>query len=122
MKKFIFSGLVMAVAAFFGVLGFAPSTAFARSTAVAEVGQTQKGPQVKLPSNSGMPPYKQAEVFLGTISKQNGHYVLTAGQMTYKLNDPAKVKKYNGEQVQITGKLNPKTNKIQVLKIKKPSY
>ena len=88
------------------------------------MGQAQQTQHVQLPGKNpaNMAIYKHAQVFLGTISKQNGHYVLTAGQFTYKLNDPAKVKKYNGEQVQITGKLNPKTNKIKIIRVKKPSY
>lgn len=123
MKKITFGGLALLVATFFGMVQFGSLTAFARSTPVGQMGQTHQAQDVQLASKqAGMAPYNKAQVFLGTIAKQNGHYVLTVGQMTYKLTDQAKVKRYKGEQVQITGKLNPKTNKITVKKIKKSSY
>lgn len=121
MKNITLSGMALILAAFIGMVQFGSPTAFARPAAAAQMGQTQQTQHVQLPgknsANSAI--YSHAQIFMGTVSKQNGHYVLTAGQFTYKLNDQSKVKKYNGEQVLITGRLNPKTNKITVMKIKK---
>lgn len=124
MKKITFGGMTLILAAFFGMMVAGSPTAFARSTAVAQRGKTQQTQHVQLPNESpaNMALYNTTQVFLGTVTKQDGHYVLTAGQLTYKLNDQSKVQKYNGEQVQIIGKLNPKTNKIKVKKIKKANY
>lgn len=123
MRKLTLSAIALGTAAFFAVVQFASPAAFAQPAAAAQMGQTQQSQHVQLPgknpANAAI--YKHAQIFMGTISKQNGHYVLTAGQFTYKLNEQSKLAKYKGEQVQITGKLNPKTNKVHVLKIKKAS-
>lgn len=124
MKKITLNAMTLVVAAFFGIVQFGSPTAFARTAAIARDGQNQQTQQPKVPGKSpaNAALYSQPQVFLGTVTKQNGHFVLTAGQFTYKLNDQSKIKKYAGEQVQITGKLNPKTNKIKIMKIRKPSY
>lgn len=121
MRKLTLSTIALGAAAFFAVAQFASPAAFARPATVAQMGQTQQSKQPQMPgkntANNAI--HNQTQMFLGTISKQNGHYVLTVGQFTYKLNDQSELAKYNGEQVRITGKLNPKTNKINVQKIKK---
>lgn len=123
MKKITFSALAFLVAAFFGMIQFGSPTALAATTASGQMGQNKQAQHVQLPSNQqGMNPYNKAEAFLGTVTKQNGHYVLTVGQITYKLTDQRKVAQYKGKQVEIIGKLNPKTNRIKVKTIKRPSF
>ena len=119
MKKISLGTLALVAGALFVAMQFASPAAFARSAAVTQMGQSQQNAKVKVPSNPRMTPSNGSQIFWGTVKKQNGHYVLTAGQFTYKLNDQSQLKKYAGEQVQVTGKLNPKTNKIKVKKIKK---
>lgn len=124
MKTITFGATAIILAACIGMVQFGSPTTFARSTAVAQAGNSQHSHQAQISGNSSANAalYSQSQVFLGTISKDNGHYVLTAGYFTYKLDDQSKVKQYDGEQVQITGKLNPKTNKIHIIRIRKPSY
>lgn len=117
MKNFVVSGIALVVASFFAMIQFGSPTAFARPMPAAQMGQSQQG-QVQT-KNQAKPAYRNAQIYLGTVTKQNGQYVLKAGTFTYKLSDQSQAKKYEGKEVQITGKLNPKTNKINVQKIKK---
>lgn len=119
MKKISLGTLALVAGAFFIAMQFASPAAFARPAAASQMGQSQQGAKVKIPSNPGRSPSNVSQIFWGTVTKKNGQYVLTAGQFTYKLNDQSQLAKYAGEQVQITGKLKPKTNRIKVQKIKK---
>lgn len=119
MKKISLGTLALVAGAFFIAMQFASPAAFARPSAASQMGQSQQGAKVKIPSNPGRSPSNVSQIFWGTVTKKNGQYVLTAGQFTYKLNDQSQLAKYAGEQVQITGKLKPKTNRIKVQKIKK---
>lgn len=122
MRRVTLSGVALVIAAFFGIMQFGSQAAFARSTAVAQMGQNQTGQHVQLPGHSqyhtAQKQLKRAQVFLGTITKKNGHYVLTAGAFNYKLSNQSWAEKYSGKEVEVTGKLNVKTNKIKVKKIK----
>lgn len=109
MKKLTLGGLALAIVAFFGVVQFAAPTAWARSQA-AQAGQA--APVKVEPAHP-----KPAEIFVGTISKRNGNYVLVAGANHYKLSDQGKAAKYNGKAVEVYGKLNVASNTIHVKKI-----
>lgn len=121
MKKFTIGGMVLMFAAFIGMVQFGSPAAFARSTAAAQMGQSQQSQHVQLPGkkSANIAMSNTPEAFLGTITRKNGNYVLTVGRFTYKLNEQSKLSKYDGAQVQIIGNLNPRTNKIKVQEIKK---
>lgn len=122
MRKLTLSGMVLALAAFFGIMQYGSPTAFARSSAVAQMGQTQTGQHVQLPGKSqyhmARKQSKRVHLYVGTITKKNGHYVLTDGGFSYKLSNQAQAMKDYGKEVEVSGRLNPKTNKIKVKKIK----
>jgi|GEM_PF-2627233 len=142
MKTTALSGLVLMIAAMFVTVQFGAVTAFARpdtNTTSSKVKKTKshyhmmKLPGLTAPAHSrarqkARKEAKKAEKealnrqhFLGTIAKKNGHYVMTAGILTFKLNDQAQVRKYAGKTVNITGKLNPYQNRINVQNIKTAS-
>lgn len=58
----------------------------------------------------------EAKSFSGQIVKENGALVLKdpVTKVSYKLNDPSKVKQYMGKHVKVTGKLDMASNTIQV--------
>lgn len=144
MKRIPFGGFALILATLFGMVQFGAPAAFAAPAS----GTQQKNSKTKithpnyhvrtLPGLTG-PTQKsskqkakkrakklekatlQNEAFVGTITKKNGHYVLTAGMFTFKLTNQKKVKKYKGKKVRVTGKLNPETNRIMVHQIKKAS-
>jgi len=118
MKKLTLGGLTLAIAAFLGMVQFGAPTAMARSQAAAQTAPSgEQGDQStqaqETPSRS-----KSAEVFVGTVSKQNGSYVLEAGSEQYKLSNQTKAAKYNGQKVEVYGKLKAASNTIHVKKIK----
>jgi hypothetical protein len=54
----------------------------------------------------------------GSISKDGDTYVLKVSDTTsYKLDDQAKAKQYNGQKVRVTGEVDLNTNQIHVRKI-----
>lgn len=141
MKTISLSGLVLVLATFFGMVQFGPPAAFARpdtnatSLTNSKVKKTKAhyhirrlpgltAPAHKKQSNAEREAKKKAKKaekeavnrqhFLGTIAKKNGHYVLTSGILTFKLNDQAQAKKYAGKKVNVTGKLDPYKNRINV--------
>ena len=65
---------------------------------------------------SGDTTTQMAKTFTGRIVKENGDLVLKdqVTEVSYKLSDPAKAKKYMGKQVKVTGKLDMNSNTIQV--------
>lgn len=138
MKIITLSGTAFVLAVLFGIVPFASRAAFALPATGTESTNSKPtyhirtlpgltGPAHKAKTNAQKKAQKvektiaRQQAYLGTITKENGHYVLTAGMFTFKLNDQAQVKKFNGKRVQVTGKLNPQTNKIKVEQIKKAS-
>lgn len=137
MKRIALSGWALIFAALFGMVQFGSPAAFARPDASTQTKTTEsqyhvrKLPGLTAPAHSQSKATKNAgktakanvrkQAFLGTIAKKNGHYVLTSGIFTFKLNDQAQVKKFKGKRVKVTGKLNPQTNKIQVANIETAS-
>jgi hypothetical protein len=65
---------------------------------------------------SGEATTEEAKSFSGNIVKENGKLVLKdpVTKVTYKLDDAAKAKQYEGKRVKVTGKLDMNTNTIRV--------
>lgn len=63
---------------------------------------------------SGETTTREAKVFTGRITKEEGQIVLKdpVTKVSYKLDDAAKAKQYMGKQVKATGKLDMNTNTI----------
>lgn len=142
MKRLTIGGMALVLAALFGMVQFSPPAALALPPTGTQTNTRVKKtkPHYRIRTLPGLtgPAHKanskakkkakrlekqalQKQAFLGTIAKKNGHYVLTAGIFTYKLNNQSEAQKFKGKKVRVTGKLNPKTNKIQVKKITKAS-
>jgi len=51
---------------------------------------------------------------MGTVLRRNGVYVLRAGDLEYKLDDPDKARRYLGKSVKILGTLDKPTNTIHM--------
>lgn len=122
MRKLTLGGMALVLTTFFGIMQFGPPAVFARPSAVEKIGQTQSGQHVRLPSQSqyqmARKQSKRAHLYVGTITKKNGHYVLSEGGFSYKLSNQTQAMKDYGKEVEVSGKLNPKTNKIKIKKIK----
>ncbi len=133
MKRIRFSGLVLILAALFGMVQFASPAAFAVPDANTHAERTQpryhirKLPGLTAPLHAQSKARKKAgkvakasvqqQAYLGTIAKENGHYVLTDGISTFKLSNQAQAKKFIGKKAQVNRKLNPVTNRIRVSQI-----
>ena len=80
----------------------------------ADTPQQREG-EAQMPA-SGDSTTQEAKTFTGRIVKENGDLVLKdrVTEVSYKLSDPAKAKKYMGKQVKVTGKLDMNSNTIQV--------
>jgi hypothetical protein len=80
--------------------------------ATAQQGQEH---EAQMPA-SGEATTQEAKTFTGRIVKENGDLVLKdqVTEVSYKLSDPAKAKKYVGKQVKVSGKLDLNSNTIQV--------
>lgn len=131
MKRINLVGLALVFAAFAGMVQLGSPAALAQSNSSTGVKMTHpkyriRGAKHAKKSNAkAMKKVEKSvkralkhETFLGKITRKKGQYVLTAGIFTFKLTDQAEAKKYSGEHVRVTGKLDPETNKIQVTKIK----
>lgn len=142
MRRLTLGGMALVLAALLGMVHFGSAAALALPATATQTNTKVKKtkPRYRIRTLPGLtgPGHKanskakekakklekealQKQAFLGTISKKNGHYVLTAGIFTYKLNDQSQAEKFKGKKVRVTGKLNPTTNKIQVKKITKAS-
>lgn len=142
MKRLTLGGTALVLAALFGMVQFGSPQAFALPATSTQTNTKVKKtkPQYHVRTLPGLtgPAHKangkakkeaqklenqalQNQAFLGTIARKNGHYVLSAGIFTYKLNDQSQAEKFKGKKVRVTGKLNPQTNRIQVKKITKAS-
>jgi predicted lipid-binding transport protein (Tim44 family) len=85
----------------------------AQSAPAAE--QQNNNNEVQMPA-SGDTTTHEANAFTGRVVKQDGEIVLMDAitKVTYKFDDPAKAKKYLGQQVKVTGKLEMNSNTILV--------
>jgi hypothetical protein len=60
-----------------------------------------------------------AQTFAGMIVKSGEKYVLTSSDnVTYELDDQEQARRFEGKQVQVTGKLDKSSNMISVHEIK----
>ncbi len=75
----------------------------------------QQNNEAQMPS-SGDTTTHEANAFTGRVVRQNGEIVLMdpVTKVTYKFDDPAKAKKYVGQHVKVTGKLDMNSNTILV--------
>ena len=76
--------------------------------------QTQQN-EAQMPASGAITTH-EAKTFSGTVTKENGEFVLKdpVTKVSYKLSDPDKVKPYLGKPVKVTGKLDTESNTIQV--------
>jgi len=56
---------------------------------------------------------------MGTVLRKNGVYVLRAGDLEYKLDDPDKARSFLGKSVKILGTLDKPSNTIHVKTIER---
>ena|ERR1700685_1019925 len=82
----------------------------------AQAAQNQGQAQAQPPADQQQPP--AAQTFTGTIVKDGKDYVLKVNASTvYQLDDPDRVKPYEGKQVKISGKLDAKGNSLHIASI-----
>jgi hypothetical protein len=77
--------------------------------------QPQAQPDPAAPP-SAMSQAADTQVFSGKITKAAGKYVLkdNATKMTYSLDDQSQAKKFEGQNVKVTGMLDAQSNIIHV--------
>jgi hypothetical protein len=77
--------------------------------------QQQGNNEAQMPA-SGDTTTHEANAFTGRVVRQDGEIVLmdAVSKVTYKFDDPAKAKKYIGQHVKVTGKLEMNSNTILV--------
>ena len=77
--------------------------------------QAQQQNEGQIPA-SGEATTQEAKSFSGNIIRENGKPVLKdpVTKVTYKLDDPAKARRYMGKHVKVTGKLEMNSNTIRV--------
>lgn len=62
--------------------------------------------------------HSRAQRFTGMVVRDGKEYMLKVSEgSAYQLDDPEKAKPYEGKQVKIAGRLDPKSNVIHVLSI-----
>jgi Protein of unknown function (DUF5818) len=71
------------------------------------------------PTSEAKPQLRQPDVrvYLGTIVKDRGAYVLNAAKEKYRLDHQTRAKNYNGKDVKVTGTLDKTANLIHIQKI-----
>ncbi|MFZ0806542.1 MAG: DUF5818 domain-containing protein [Candidatus Sulfotelmatobacter sp.] len=85
--------------------------------------QTQPGdssaqPSSSQPTDSDAQQHASTQNFTGTIVRNGKEYMLKmSDRSAYQLDDPEKAKPYEGKQVKVAGKLDPKSNVLHVLGI-----
>jgi hypothetical protein len=57
--------------------------------------------------------------FMGTVLRRNGIYVLRAGDLEYKLDDPDRARRYLGQSVKILGTLDKPSNTLHTKTIER---
>lgn len=109
MKKLNNALTALAIAVLCGWVMLQPRLAYADNTA----GNSVSRSTTVAAQDAGA----KAQVFTGQITQANGQYVLTAGDLTYSLDNQNKAKEFDGKQVKVTGTLDATTNTIRVEKI-----
>jgi Protein of unknown function (DUF5818) len=67
------------------------------------------------PSRGESPsPHTKLRPFMGTVVRQGKDYMLRAGNLEYKLDDPVQARAYEGKNVKVTGNLDRQTNTIHI--------
>ena len=114
----------------FGVLALAAVLFSLQSTVVAlqEPARPSSAQQPQTQQDPAAPPstMRQAantETFTGKIANAGGKFVLrdNATKMTYALDDQSQAKKFDGQNVKVTGTLDAQTNTIRVSAIEPES-
>jgi hypothetical protein len=110
--RFLLAGAVTVLAVSFAQSGEAQS--LGPNGAATTVPQRQNN-EAQMPT-SGDTTTHEANAFTGRVIRQDGEIVLmdAVTKVTYKFDDPAKVKKYIGQHVKVTGKLDMNSNTILV--------
>jgi Protein of unknown function (DUF5818) len=60
------------------------------------------------------PPHAKLRPFMGTVVRQGKDYLLRAGNLEYKLDDPVQARAYEGKNVKVTGSLDRQSNTIHI--------
>jgi len=68
-------------------------------------------------SSPTTPAHLKGRPFMGTIVKRPAGYFLRAGDLEYKLEDAAEVRRYEGKSVKVLGNLEKQSNTIHVQSI-----
>ena len=70
-------------------------------------------------ASSAMSQPAGSQTFMGKVSKAGGQYVLkdTTAKVTYLLDDQDRAKQFEDQNVKVTGKLDARTNTIQIAAI-----
>jgi len=96
-------------------------SAFAQQDPAAQQPTAQQGhdPAASQTMNQPSAQSPDAQTFMGKISKAGGKYVLKddVSKQSYTLDDQERAKKFEGQSVKVTGKLDAATNTIQVAAI-----
>jgi uncharacterized protein YdeI (BOF family) len=86
--------------------------------------QPAQQPQQPQPSEAPMPASghsttRPEKTFSGQIVMEDGHLLLKdpVTKVSYKLSDPKKARQFEGQQVKVTGKLDPNSSTIEVSQI-----
>ena len=87
----------------------------AQSAAEQSPPQQQGSNEAQMPASGDVTTH-EANAFTGQVVRQDGEIVLmdAVSKVTYKFDDPAKAKKYVGQHVKVTGKLDMNSNTILV--------
>jgi Protein of unknown function (DUF5818) len=65
-------------------------------------------------SSTGSATHAKARPFMGTVVRQGKDYMLRAGDLEYKLDDPVQARGYEGKNVKVRGNLDRQNNSIHV--------
>jgi len=120
--KFPFLLGVLALAAvLFGLQSTVVALQEPATPSSAQQPQTQQDQPAAPPST--MSQAAATETFTGKIAKAGGKFVLqdNATKMTYSLDDQSQAKKFDGQNVKVTGTLDAQTNTIRVSAIEPES-
>jgi uncharacterized protein YdeI (BOF family) len=82
--------------------------------------QQQQMEQMQQMGQQQQQPQPKQSLLTGKITVQQGHYVFqdNSTNVTLRVSNPSKVKKYNGDRVKVKGTINQTAQTIHVSKIK----
>lgn len=105
----------------FSVLALALAFALQSTVAALQDPASPSSQQPQAQQDPAAPPSTMSQaadtqVFTGKIAKAGGKYVLkdNATKMTYSLDDQSQAKKFEGQNVKVTGMLDAQSNTIHV--------